>query len=64
MRHALGLWNGVPGARLWRQRWSDHRLQHEPPRRVAALAGEALQAVAAAESLTPFGAFKVPAVTG
>ena len=48
MRHALGLWNGVPGARLWRQRWSDHRLQHEPPRRVAALADEALQNLAAA----------------
>ena len=48
MRHALGLWNGVPGARIWRQRWSDHRLQHEPPRRVAALAAEALQALATA----------------
>jgi tRNA-dihydrouridine synthase A len=46
MRHALGLWNGVPGARLWRQRWSDHRLQHEPPRRVAALADAALQTLA------------------
>ena len=30
------------------QRWSDHRLQHEPPRRVAALAAEALRAVATA----------------
>ena len=34
----------VCGAR----RWSDHRLQHEPPRRVAALAGEALHALAPA----------------
>jgi tRNA-dihydrouridine synthase A len=64
MRHALGLWNGVPGARVWRQRWSDHRLQHEPPRRVAALAAEALRTVATVESLTRFGAFKEPAVTG
>ena len=44
MRHALGLWNGEPGARRWRQRWSDHRLQHEAPRKVAALAAQALQA--------------------
>ncbi len=38
MRHALGLWNGTPGARRWRQVWSDHRLKLEPPARVAALA--------------------------
>jgi tRNA-dihydrouridine synthase A len=38
MRHALGLWNGTPGARRWRQVWSDHRLKAEPPARVAALA--------------------------
>ena len=24
MRHALGLWNGTPGSRRWRQVWSDH----------------------------------------
>ena len=24
-RHMLGLWNGIPGARHWRQVWSDHR---------------------------------------
>ena len=41
MRHALGLWNGTPGARRWRQVWSDHRLKLEPPRTVAALAREA-----------------------
>ena len=34
MRHALGLWNGVHGARRWRQVWSDHRLKHEPPEAV------------------------------
>lgn len=42
MRHALGLWNGMPGARRWRQVWSDHRLRLEPPRKVAALAREAM----------------------
>jgi len=38
MRHALGLWNGTPGARRWRQVWSDHRLKDRSPREVAALA--------------------------
>jgi len=37
-RHMIGLWNGTPGARRWRQVWSDHRLKSEPPRRVQALA--------------------------
>ena len=37
-RHMLGLWNGTPGARKWRQVWSDHRLKLEPPRRVWQLA--------------------------
>jgi tRNA-dihydrouridine synthase A len=45
MRHALGLYNGVAGARSWRRRWSDHRVQHEPPRRVAAHAAQALQRI-------------------
>jgi tRNA-dihydrouridine synthase A len=31
MRHALGLRNGLPGARQWRQFWSDHRLKEESP---------------------------------
>ncbi|MBV8034637.1 MAG: tRNA dihydrouridine(20/20a) synthase DusA [Pelomonas sp.] len=35
MRHALGLWNGMPGARRWRQVWSDHRLKALAPREVA-----------------------------
>ncbi len=35
MRHALGLWNGTPGARRWRQVWSDHRLKTLAPREVA-----------------------------
>jgi tRNA-dihydrouridine synthase A len=37
-RHMLGLHNGLPGARRWRQVWSDHRLKHLPPAEVATLA--------------------------
>lgn len=40
-RHLLGLRNGLPGARRWRQAWSDHRLKHEAPAHVAALARDA-----------------------
>ena len=47
-RHLLGLWNGQPGARRWRQVWSDHRLKTLPAREVAALAHAArLQAMPA-----------------
>jgi len=41
MRHALGLWNGTPGARRWRQVWSDHKLKALAPAVVAAQADEA-----------------------
>ena len=34
-RHLLGLWNGQPGARRWRQVWSDHHLKALPVREVA-----------------------------
>ncbi len=34
-RHMLGLYNGLPGARRWRQVWSDHRLKHLPAQEVA-----------------------------
>ncbi|HJV62090.1 MAG TPA: tRNA dihydrouridine(20/20a) synthase DusA [Albitalea sp.] len=34
-RHMLGLWNGLPGARRWRQVWSDHRLKDLPASEVA-----------------------------
>ncbi|MGY4829263.1 tRNA dihydrouridine(20/20a) synthase DusA [Sphaerotilaceae bacterium SBD11-9] len=34
MRHAIGLWNGLPGARRWRQVWSNHEFKAEPPRAV------------------------------
>jgi tRNA-dihydrouridine synthase A len=37
-RHMLGLWNGTPGARRWRQVWSDHRLKALPAGEVARLA--------------------------
>ena len=33
-RHMMGLYNGLPGARKWRQVWSDHRLKALPPREV------------------------------
>jgi tRNA-dihydrouridine synthase A len=33
-RHMLGLRNGLPGARKWRQVWSDHRLKVVDPRDV------------------------------
>jgi tRNA-dihydrouridine synthase A len=37
-RHMLGLRHGLPGARRWRQVWSDHRLKAHDPREVMALA--------------------------
>lgn len=39
-RHMLGLRHGLPGARRWRQVWSDHRLKTLDPREVMALAHE------------------------
>jgi tRNA-dihydrouridine synthase A len=38
MRHVLGLYSGLPGARRWRQVWSDHTLKHHTPAEVMALA--------------------------
>ena len=46
-RHMLGLRNGLPGARRWRQVWSDHRLKTRPPHEVMALAHESVAAQAA-----------------
>jgi tRNA-dihydrouridine synthase A len=40
-RHMLGLRNGQPGARRWRQVWSDHHLKALPPRQVAQAATQA-----------------------
>jgi len=42
-RHMLGLRHGLPGARRWRQVWSDHRLKESPPQEVMALAQAASQ---------------------
>ncbi len=43
-RHMLGLRNGTPGARRWRQVWSDHRLKTRSPHEVMALAQAACRA--------------------
>ncbi len=43
-RHMLGLRHGQPGARRWRQVWSDHRLKDQPPGHVHGLAMAALHA--------------------
>ena len=43
-RHMLGLRHGLPGARRWRQVWSDHRLKGSPAREVGALAQPGLDA--------------------
>ncbi len=40
-RHMLGLWNGRPGARRWRQVWSDHHRKALPPVEVARQARQA-----------------------
>jgi tRNA-dihydrouridine synthase A len=39
-RHMLGLRHGIPGARKWRQVWSDHRLKALPAREVWKIAGQ------------------------
>ncbi len=36
-RHMLGLRNGLPGARRWRQVWSDHKLKGLDPHEVMAV---------------------------
>jgi tRNA-dihydrouridine synthase A len=46
-RHMLGLWNGTPGARKWRQVWSDHKLKGVSPREVSRLAQRREPALAA-----------------
>jgi tRNA-dihydrouridine synthase A len=47
-RHIMGLWNGTPGARRWRQVWSDHRLKDLAPREVERRAQAAMRDAAAA----------------
>ena len=46
-RHMLGLRHGQPGARRWRQVWSDHRLKGLAPRQVMHSARQALESLAA-----------------
>ena len=51
-RHMLGLRHGLPGARKWRQVWSDHRMKGLPPAEVMALARHAAdQAFVHAETI-------------
>jgi tRNA-dihydrouridine synthase A len=38
----MGLRHGQPGARRWRQVWSDARLRHEHPQQVMRLARAAM----------------------
>jgi tRNA-dihydrouridine synthase A len=45
-RHMLGLRHGLPGARRWRQVWSDHRLKALPAREVWKLAHESTAVLA------------------
>ncbi len=45
-RHMLGLRHGLPGARRWRQVWSDHKLKSLPPHEVMALAHGAVREAA------------------
>ncbi len=47
-RHMMGLRNGQPGARRWRQVWSDHRLKTFAPAQVHTRATAALNESAAA----------------
>lgn len=56
-RHMLGLWNGQPGARRWRQVWSDHRLKDQPPAVVAGLAAQARRHPAADPAPEAAGVF-------
>ncbi len=46
-RHMLGLRHGLPGARRWRQVWSDHRLRDVHPSEVMRLAHQDKNAMAA-----------------
>jgi tRNA-dihydrouridine synthase A len=50
-RHMLGLYNGLPGARRWRQVWSDHRLKNLPPGEVVRQAARAMGSHVAIDSV-------------
>ena len=49
-RHMLGLRHGLPGARRWRQVWSDHKLKHLTAREVSAIANTRPESSAAVEA--------------
>lgn len=52
-RHMLGLYNGLPGARRWRQVWSDHRLKQLPAQEVMGMARQRPSDVLLREPLHP-----------
>ena len=53
-RHLLGLRNTLPGARAWRQVWSDHHHKDKAPQWVSALARQrALEAVKSSAEADP-----------
>ena len=52
-RHMLGLRNGQPGARRWRQVWSDSRYKAGPPEVAQREARAAMRATAERQSLSP-----------
>ncbi|AOG21674.1 tRNA dihydrouridine synthase A family protein [Acidovorax sp. RAC01] len=56
-RHMLGLRHSLPGARIWRQVWSNHLLKDRPAREVHALAQQSYlaHAVDSPETLAPVG---------
>jgi tRNA-dihydrouridine synthase A len=47
-RHMMGLWNGIKGARRWRQVWSDHKMKALPAAEVSRRAREGMMERAAA----------------
>jgi tRNA-dihydrouridine synthase A len=49
-RHMMGLQLGQPGARRWRQVWSDHRLRALAPADVSAQARQSMQREAVLET--------------
>jgi len=51
-RHMMGLRLGQPGARRWRQVWSDHRLRALAPAEVSVQARQAMQRESALEPQT------------
>ena len=59
-RHILGLRNGQPGARRWRQVWSDAQLKGEAPALVSRLARQALAGATAVDNRAGHAASTTP----